>query len=310
MSLNTDVAYAYDYDELNKIKPRSLRKLLQLYLMVKPQLSTLSRKELVELAKIRLSVSQSTAYDYANALKIIEPLERDSLGKSLESYLPEWLSATPETKKWLPKLLPWLIKTLNTITYKSATPTIKMNSIDTNMYELYESLKLIAEDDDAESLLYYNKYGEQILGGTLIEKTGGNPAHKIVARADVKEDSPIRATHIRTMTWMEDSFIRLALNYTSKILREISIDDNSRVSSEVGNLIRIAGSKFKQVKSKDLALACLTYLFTKNRWGIEVHGEVMEAKTYFKPREDVLHFLFSFVYGNPSIVAHFEELAS
>jgi len=60
-------------EEIGKVGKRSqsLERLLRLYLEQKPNLRTMSRKELVKLIMGRLDVSAATAYDYANALKIL-----------------------------------------------------------------------------------------------------------------------------------------------------------------------------------------------------------------------------------------------
>lgn len=61
------------YEEVEKIEKRnkSLANFLRLFLEQKSNLKTMSRKELVKLIMGRLDVSPATAYDYANALKIL-----------------------------------------------------------------------------------------------------------------------------------------------------------------------------------------------------------------------------------------------
>jgi hypothetical protein len=61
------------YEEVEKIEKRnkSLGHFLRLYLEQKSNLETMSRRELVNFIMSRLDVSQATAYDYANALKIL-----------------------------------------------------------------------------------------------------------------------------------------------------------------------------------------------------------------------------------------------
>ncbi|MGD0028493.1 MAG: hypothetical protein ABSC91_06105 [Candidatus Bathyarchaeia archaeon] len=73
-------------EEVGKVGKRSqsLERFLRLYLEQRPNLKILRRKDLVRLIKDKLHVSAATAYDYANALKILVLEEENEGRKPLE----------------------------------------------------------------------------------------------------------------------------------------------------------------------------------------------------------------------------------
>jgi len=127
-----------EYEKIRKIRGLNWKRLLFLFLALRDELQTITRKQLVAKIMEREAVSRATAYDYANALKLLAPTEEKH--PALEDFLPEEVSVTPKSEKMLYEVLPLLVKLLNWSTTKGLNPYVKLQNVQKRLFELLDFL--------------------------------------------------------------------------------------------------------------------------------------------------------------------------
>lgn len=210
-------------EDTRKIRSQSLRRLLELYAELGPDIKTTDRKKMVFQIMEKLDISKPAAYDYAYTLRNLDPPKeaitapQPKKEPNILDLLPKDMSLSPDSKKLFDTAFPYFVMMLNLATSKEAGPHYRRTEI---MKKMDELVNMILVDKEIED--YLENY-------TLT----GQPIHRVVGH--VKEGADrTDVKNIRIMsTSIDPPILKILDNYGAYMLGSMRPNIESELSAKV-----------------------------------------------------------------------------